>query len=515
MARDAIVIGSGPAGVHAARALMDGGWSVTIVDGGKTAPNFLRDGTDPGHFEDVRRNDPMQWSWFLGSDASNIPLAGVDGGHGGGMANGNRANGVRDAAAYLPVQTENAFLIQSLARGGLGAVWGAACAFLDDDSLRAAGVDDPGFEDALANVIDNIGVSGTGRADLQPPMPLDHHAAGVLSRAKPGAVTFFQHPSAVLTRPLKGRSPNPLTDMDYYADAGKSVYRPQYTLDELIARGCTYEGGFVAESIDETTEGARVTARRMDDGTTMSWMADRVVVAAGAVNTARLLLRSKKLTDVPVPVVVKPHDLVVCADWRSLGDPGPRDRVSLCQIVGVDGTPDRLGLPSACAQLYGFRSLMLFRLLSAMPLPTPLALRVLALLSPTLVIADVRYPGHREHGHMISLGKDDTLTFKGNVFDGADDEAALKRIRAALQKTGLLPLRRVKTAIGTTSHYAGTVPVSDDEKDVLRCDKNGLVHGYVRVHVADASMFRCLPPLPHTLALMANAYRVGKAISRS
>lgn len=31
---------------------------------------------------------------------------------------------------------------------------------------------------------------------------------------------------------------------------------------------------------------------------------------------------------------------------------------------------------------------------------------------------------------------------------------------------------------------------------------------------AYASMFRCLPPLPHTLALMANAYRVGRSAAR-
>lgn len=512
MAREAIVIGSGPAGVHAARALLDRGWGVTIVDGGHAAPEHLR-GHDPGHFEDVRRNDPDQWRWFLGDDLSNIPLEGISGGHGGGMASGNRSYVTRDAHKHLPVSTTDAFLIQSLAQGGLGAAWGATCAIFDENALRAMGVPSEGFADALANVIADVGVSGTGHPAFQPPLPLDHHASGVLERkaVASNGVRFFQPPSAVLTKPLGDRRPNPLTDMDYYADAGRSVYRPQWTLRSLMDKGARYEGGYVVTDVRDGS----ASARPLDGGAEKTWRADAIVMAAGAVNTGRILLRSMGMVGRSVPVVVKPHDLVACFDRSALGHAGPRDRVSLCQLVGMDATHADEGLPSACAQLYSYRSLMLFRLLSAVPLPAPVALPLLALLSPALVIADVRYPGYRGDGHAIALDADGRLSFTGMTRDVPARRAALVRMRKALNEAGLTPVKTMASPVGSTSHYAGTAPVSDDPSDILRCDPNGRVHGFSNVYVADASMFRCLPPLPHTLTLMANAYRVGRTIAAS
>ena len=56
MRPDVIVIGSGPAGVHAARAIMDAGKTVTIVDGGNAAPAILEHRV--GNFLDMRREHP-------------------------------------------------------------------------------------------------------------------------------------------------------------------------------------------------------------------------------------------------------------------------------------------------------------------------------------------------------------------------------------------------------------------------------------------------------------------------
>ena len=374
------------------------------------------------------------------------------------------------------------------------------------------GIPTEGFTDALANVIRDIGVSGEGHPDFQPPLPLDHHAQGILRR-KPTAsngVRFFQPASAVLTKPLGDRLPNPLTDMDYYADAGRNAYRPQWTLATLVERGCQYEGGYVVTRVADGS----VTARSLGSGQEHTWTADAVILAAGAVNTGRILLQSRNFVNRPVPIIVKPHDFIVCADWRSLGKPGPRNRVSFCQLVGLDPTQGPDGLPSACAQLYSYRSLMLFRLLSSVPLPTPIALQALALLSPTLLIADVRYPGRKTDSHSIAVDRDGHLEFTGKPGPIEGQTTARSRIRSALREAGVLPVKTVIAGVGTSSHYAGTVPVSDDPKDILRCNADGKVHGFDNVFVADASMFRCLPPLPHTLTLMANAYRIGTSLTR-
>lgn len=517
---DAIVIGSGPAGVHAARALMDAGKTVTIVDGGNAAPAILEKTT--GNFADVRRADPDQWEWFLGEDLSGIPVEGLEGGHGGGMTSGNRSFVTRDVDTKLPLHTEDAFVVQSLAAGGLGAAWGGACAIFDGTILKAMGIDDPAMEGTVTDVIRTIGVSGpSGHPDLQPPLPMDHHAARALQRyAKKKkrfdtlGVAVTRPLNAVLSQPLGGRSANALNDMDYYSDEGRSIYRPRWTLEDLIARGCSYEPGHVVSRFEETTDGVRVHGRSIATGDDRSWEGGTVVLAGGAVGSARIAAASMGLFDVPLPLVAKPHGYVACLDPASLGKTGPVERLSLCQFLLTDTARGEDGLPSGAAQMYGYRSLMLFRLLSALPLATPQAMKALALLTPALVLADVRFPGRRTDGHSITLRADGTLDVRGNAKEWDIHRASLTRLKKGLRAAGLMTLKTMEGPPGSSSHYAGTIPVSDDPKDLLRCDRDGRLQGYERVHVADASMFRCLPPLPHTLALMANAYRVGKAITR-
>ena len=519
MRADAIVIGGGPAGVHAARGLLDGGKTVTILDGGHAAPPILE--RPVGNFEDVRLRDPEQWELFLGEDLSGIPVGGIEGGHGGGMTSGNRSYVTRGTDAHLPLRHADSFVVQSLAAGGLGAAWGGACAFFDDPVLEAMGIPPGSLTGPLADVVRHVGVSGlSGHADLQPPLPPDHHAARALARYAAGSerfrtlgVTVARPCNAVLSRPLGNRTANALHDMDYYSDAGRSTYRPQWTLEELVARGCAYEAGWVIERFDERDGTVRVQARSIATGEAKTWEAGTLVLAAGAVGSARIAAASAGLFDVALPFVAKPHGYVACVDAGALGKPGPKERLSLCQLLLTDETRGPDGLPSGAAQVYGYRSLLLFRLLAGVPLPVPQAMRLLSILTPALVLADVRFPGRRSDGHSLTLRADGRMDVRGNAGEWSEHAASLKRLKKGLRLAGFTPVRTLAGPPGSSSHYAGTIPVSDDERDPLRCDADGRLHGYERVRVADASMFRCLPPLPHTLTLMANAYRVGRAIT--
>lgn len=520
MQSDVIVIGTGPAGVHAARAILENGKRVVLIDGGYAAPSVLsRTSKD---FSDVRRTDDEQWKTFLGEDLSGIPTSGLEGGHGGGMTSGNRSYVTKGTENALPIRSKNAYIVQSLATGGLAAAWGGACAFFDEPTLRAMGLDPREMRDAMENTVRSVGVSGPqNHPGVQPPLPVDHHAARMLKQSAAHAnalkrlgVSVTQPHSAVLSEPLNGRSANTLADMDYYTDGGRSIYRPQWTLEEITARGATHEAGFIVDRIEEISGGVRVHGRSVTTNEPRTWEAGRAVLAAGALNSARIAAASLNLFDTPLPVALKPHGYIACIDRASLGRTGPGKRLSLCQLLVTDTTPDVAGIPSGAAQIYSYRSLMLFRLLPALPLPAPLAMRLLALLAPSLVLADMRFPANRNSGHSFMLTRNGTLDITGNPSEWRTHAASHKRLKRALRLAGLTPVRTMRGLPGSSSHYAGTIPISDDPSDPLRCDASGLIHGCTRVHVADAAMFRCLPPLPHTLTLMANAYRVGRIISR-
>lgn len=537
---DVIVIGGGPAGAHCSDALIEAGATVTLIDGGFEAPAFMQDAPTE-NFEDVRIQRSDQHRWFLGADYSSIPLQGLQGGLGGGMASGNRSYAVSHTKELLPLSGHGDHIIQSLAKGGLGAIWGATCAYLNEEDLTLMGLDPAQMDAHYETVTRKIGVSGPQiRAGVQAPLKLDGHealiteaAAGKRDRLRNLHIDVLQPHSAVLTEDMDGRKAASYSDMEYYADAGRSVWRPQYMIDRLQQHDrFRYAPQHLVDHIEQAGDETVVFAHRIENGKRgepfastrgelRRFRAKKVVMAAGAINTARILLRSFGLYDQRIPLVIKPHAFSALMHPRMLGRAGPRERTSLCQLMLLDTHTSANGLESACAQIYSYRSLLLFRLLSAVPLPAPEAMNLLSLFSSSLLIADIRFPGLMSTGHTLRLtrsagSQQDHLDVDLKPEKRPEHAHSLKRLRAAFRSLGLLPLKTMDLPAGTTSHYAGTVPMSTNPSSYpLSVDGTGKLHGGDRMYVADASVFRLLPAKPHTLTIMANARRVaGEVLKR-
>ena len=515
---DVIVIGSGPAGASAAQALVETGATVIMLDGGRD----MQAGLQPPdkNFADVRRTDSDQHRWFLGDDLSGIPVEGLTGGLGGGQVSGNRGYVVQDADRLLPLELKNCQVIQSLAKGGLGAAWGAACAVLDAQELQAMNLNATLMQQHYDAVIASIGVSGERvRPGIQPALKPDHHAERALQNHKKKKAWFDatgigvgQPLSAVLTQDLGDRKATTYADMDYWADPGRSVWRPQYAIEELRKRpNFDYRGGVVVDRIEEGATEALVYAHGTSRVAGLeTFSAKRVIVAAGAVNSARILLRSKQMYDVRLPFVGKPHAFSACVDLGSIGKTGPDERISLCQLLVTD-RERRGGFESGCAQLYSYRSLLLFRLVSSVPLAMPEAMNILAALSPSLVIADVRFPAFITLDNTLRLKRNGAIEICMKVREQEQElrDKSWKRLRKALGKLGMPAVKNMRLPEASSSHYAGTVPYSGDDRLHLSTDMTGRVRQMQRTWVADASVFPSLPAKPHTLTMMANARRIA------
>lgn len=519
MVYDVIIVGSGPAGTHAALPLVEAGKSVLMIDGGMTGPPILQE-MPAMPYDQIRRTRENQWRWFLGEDLSSIPLAGLEGGLGGGMTSGNRKYVLEDADRLLPIERKNAQVIQSLALGGLGAVWGAASAFFTRQQLDYIGLQTIDLDPLYTQVASTIGVSGpSGRDGVQSALPADHHVRAMQEKYDKHAAWFTEKNltltlphSAVLTEDKSQRKANPLRDMDYFSDPEQSVYRPEYTVRDMMRQpNFTLLGNRIVQSVREGGSSVTVACVSLDGATQESHTASRVILAAGAVNTARILLASKGMQGVDIPFVGKPHVFSAVFHPALLGKKGDDARFSLCQALLIDEQGEE-GIEAGSAQLYSYRSMGLFRLVRSIPLPMPLALRAAALLSPALIVADIRFPALPGTNALRLDGETVKIRMSVSEEEKRRRKQTLARIHQGLRKLGTIPARTLTLPEGSSSHYAGTVPIDPTGNTPLSCSVDGHVHGMERVLVADASMFPRLPSLPHTLTIMANARRVASGV---
>jgi hypothetical protein len=90
-----------------------------------------------------------------------------------------------------------------------------------------------------------------------------------------------------------------------------------------------------------------------------------------------------------------------------------------------------------------------------------------------------------------------------------EDERALL---ACFRRLGCLPLKSIRPGHGSSIHYAGTFPISPEDRP-LTCDRESRLRGTRSVYLADGSVFPWLPPKGLTFNIMANADRVGAIVA--
>jgi hypothetical protein len=192
------------------------------------------------------------------------------------------------------------------------------------------------------SVAERIGVSGdhddlapflSSSPSMMPALDIDSNAEVIWSRyrrkreALNAAGFFLGRPRfAVCTRRHRGRGPHAYFDMCYWADVDQSIYRPQWTLEELERSAhFTYLGGRFVRSFAEEGSRVRVRATHADTGAEESHEARALVLAAGTLGTAGIVLRSLGRYDTRIPLLCNPYAYVPTLNTGMLGRT-PRDR---------------------------------------------------------------------------------------------------------------------------------------------------------------------------------------------
>jgi len=384
-------------------------------------------------------------------------------------------------------------------------------------------------------VTERIGVCGAGddlepflppSPSMMPPLELDSNAEVALARyqrrrAALNAAAFFLGRTrlAACTERHRERGPYAYLDIDYWADPDRSVYRPQWTLEELQrAPNFAYLDRRFLRTFSEDERGVRVHATRADTGEEETHEAAALVLAGGTLGTARIVLASLGAYDRPVPILCNAYAYVPTLNLGMLRRPARDRRSSLAQLTAllrIPGNPGRI----VQAQLFSYRSLLTFKLMKESPLAYREGLRVLRVLIPKFAILGIHHEDRPATGKACVLrrgsGGPDCLeiTYRPSADETRLQQADERVLLRCFRQLGCLPLRTIRPGHGSSLHYAGTFPILP-EGGPLTCDRDSRLRATRAVYLADGSIFPWIPPKGLTFNLMANADRVGTLLAR-
>ncbi len=517
---DAIVVGSGPSGAWAADALVRGGAKTLMIDAGLADPPRVEVPERP--FDVLRREDPEQRRYLLGDGFECVTFDNV---RTGGQVTAPRRWVGALAPQLTPVRSSRFRTMEGLAWGGLGAAWAAVAVPYDDRDLAPTPLRRADLAEDLRAVCERVGISAGDDAltealgdpgGLMPPLPSTPGTEAMLGRYR-RRERALRRRGLVVGRPWLAalsedrgeRRRHPLLDLDFYADAGGSLWRPPLLLAALPELGI--ERGVLVERFVEEADGTiRVQARDSVGGGRRSFRARRLVLAAGALGSARLALRSLD-PDASVPIACNRLRYAPCLDLRALGRPDPGPRHSLSQALMLYAPPGER--TAVFAQVHAYRSLLLWKLVRESFLAARESRKLLLELNPAMAVLSM-YQGHRPTPDQRLRLVDDVLHAEYPADPAADarDVANEDAFLALVRRLGWLPLRRVEAEAGASIHYAGTLPMVEDGGP-LTTDRAGRLRGTQGVYVVDGSVLPELPAKPLTLTCMANARRVGRGIA--
>lgn len=521
-----IIIGSGPAGVSAAFPLVTRGISVLMLDGGRS-----EDSTPPLPSQQslrALRQNPEYWKMMIGEQFQRLEEFGVSSPK---FRVPTLSRLFSEFNSHYKIHTDRFVAIGSLAKGGLSNMWGAGVSMFDDSDLADFPISQRDLLASYRSVSRRIGVCGINDdlavshgydEDLLPPVePRDnlkllysrYRANPTLALAR--GIRIGLGRNAVLTKGHNGRNPCIECGLCLYGCAQDAVWSAKYDLETLLRHSnFAYRGNVFVTRLRKTDTGYVVTARTHTSHGTINVEAHTILLACGAIGSAKLVLDALARHDTDVSLLSSPvtsFAMLVPRWWRR----GLADDINfaLAQLTFRLDEPDLKG-GYASGHFFAADTIPAAEFIPYLPFSYPQSRRIIRLLQPSLVLGNCYLSSHYSQNSM-RLRPSGELEIKGNFSPDLERSIAAvkKRFAKTMRHYGcfVLPGSFRLTRPGEDVHYAGTVPMRTTPA-LNETTSRGEVQGLPGVYVVDGGALTTIPAKPHTLTIMANADRIARML---
>lgn len=256
---------------------------------------------------------------------------------------------IADWEKLSPFHSDNFDSVMNFAEGGLANAWGAGTYRFSDRDLAGFPLKAGELEPYYDQLTEHIGISGTsddldpyfgsGRG-LQPPLQLSDFCTELVSRYRAKHEIFHQEGIfigrprlAVLSRKLGERAEYAYDNFEFFKPHIPSVYNPAFTLRDLVRDGkVKYRSGFLAREYRETAEGVDLIGIDLTTNREETIRARKLLIGAGALSTAKIVLRSNRETALRLPILDNPTSCIPLVRPRMIGRKLQKTEGSVAQL---------------------------------------------------------------------------------------------------------------------------------------------------------------------------------------
>lgn len=529
---DYIIVGSGCSGAIVAKTLVDAQKSVLMLDVGEENLNYQTQIPNKD-FYDIRTTESQQYKYFIGEHGEGVAWGKVSKGA---QVTPTRYHMTKSVDTLIPIKSDNFSPLESLGYGGLGIGWGLQCWRFSEKDIQRCGLNPKEMNEAYEAISNYIGISATkdnaqrytigNLKSIMPPPKADRNHREIQKQYKKRLPYFLKKgffvgrtPLALITKNKNTRKAYTYRDMDFYDDNTLSSWRPWIMVNELRKNKLfTYKNSSLVTQFSENEK--HITVHYINTATmkTETIACKKLILASGALGTARIVLRSMGKYNDRLPLLSNPHSYIPCIQPKMFGKGVERHKLGFGQLsyfIDPKGTDEGVSVASS----YSYQSLLMFRIINQLPFGYRFGRQLLQFIIPSFTILIAQHPDKPSQKKYVKLIKSDKSPTGDSLFanyelTGAEEKEWVKREKQYtkyLRKLHIFVLKRLPTEHGSAIHYAGTVPFSKSVKS-LHLDPSGRLHNTKGVYIADSSGFNYLPAKGVTFSLMANAYITARNI---
>jgi len=528
-----IVVGSGASGVQYAAMALERGHDVTIVDVGNRAPDTVAPDSSLNELKD-RLPDPALY--FLGNEYGAVLYPDAKEEYYGFPPT---KEFIFETPDVSPPSSSGFRPLLSYARGGLAEAWTGGVYPLNDLELSDFPIGYDDLEPYYERIAEHIGVSGTDddlrrfyplHANLQPALNLDAHSRSLLetyeerkSRINRDTGAYLGHSRlATISRDLGDRKACDYKGRCLWGCPSESLYTPSVTLRRCLQHpNFSYQPNLHVSHLELNgrDELQCLVATSVVDGRRCRFEADRFVLGAGALSSAKIFLETifRRSGDIVKlkGLMDNRQILMPFLNPRLMGrqyDPESYQYHQLTMGIELDSAREYLH-----CQITTLTTALAHPLVQKFPFDLRSSISTFRNLRSGLGLVNINLHDRRRASNYVTLRPDVDggparliVRYHPAPNEGHRIRRAIRKVRSALWQLGCLapPGTMHIRPMGASVHYAGTIPMST-RPESFTVSSDCVSHDFENLQIIDGSIFPFLPSKNITFTLMANAARVA------